>query len=384
MWDIKPRGYEAVTAEQAKLSGLFPLPGAPRASGPIDEEKLKAFVDKGALVLKPLELQPTMSRQARRLVVSNLPPLIEDSALVAHFNDIMYNLNVGNTKLTPCVAAHINKEKSYALLEFRTSEEATCAMGFEGTVFNDAALSLRRPNDYIIPEARPEDTDAVAREDGVLSGRVPDSPNKIVVRGLPIELNEDQCIELLKSFGELKSFMLIKDITTEQSKGFAFCEFLDTTITDIACEGLNGMELGESTLTVNRASIGSTQTMPEGTGLQAISALVESSGTTSTPTNVLILYNMVTSEELNDDTEYGEICEDIKGECSKFGTVVDLKIPRPLGGSRLNPGVGKVFVRFEEESTCTKALRSLAGRKFADRTVLTSYYSEECYEVDAF
>ncbi|KAI7685106.1 hypothetical protein KC322_g13170, partial [Hortaea werneckii] len=27
-WDIKPPGYENVTAEQAKLSGMFPLPGA--------------------------------------------------------------------------------------------------------------------------------------------------------------------------------------------------------------------------------------------------------------------------------------------------------------------------------------------------------------------
>lgn len=383
MWDIKPRGYEAVTAEQAKMSGLFPLPGAPRTAGPLDEEKLKAFAEKGALALKPPELQPTTSRQARRLVVSNIPPLTEESALVNYFNDIMYNLNIGNGKLSPCVTANINKEKGYALVEFRSNEEATCAMAFDKTVFNDSALEIRRPKDYIIPEALPGDFDSVKREDGILSGRVPDSPNKIIVTGLPVELNEDQCIELLKSFGDLKSFMLIKDLTTEQSKGIAFCEFVDTSITDIACEGLHGMELGESTLTVTRASIGVAQAPAEGTGLQAISALAESSKDLAI-SNVLVLYNMVTAEELNDDAEYHEICDDVRDECSKFGSVVDLKIPRPLGGSKLNPGVGKVFVRFEAAESCSAALKTLAGRKFADRTVLTSYYPEENYEVEAF
>ena len=383
MWDIKPRGYEAVTAEQAKMSGLFPLPGAPRTAGPVDEAKLKAFAEKGALALKPADLQPTTSRQARRLVVSNIPPLTEEGPLVAFFNDIMYNLNVGSGRLAPCMNAHINKEKAYALVEFRSSEEATCAMAFDGTVYNDSELQIRRPKDYIIPEAREQDTTAVKREDGVLDGKVPDSPNKIIVRGLPIELTDDQCIELLKSFGELRSFMLIKDVTTEVSKGFAFCEFIDETITDIACEGLNGMELGESTLSVTRASIGAVQPAAEGTGLQAISALAESSKDLA-ESNVLVLFNLVTSEELNDATEYAEICEDVKDECAKFGNVIDLKIPRPLGGSKVNPGVGKVFVRYDSVESCTKALKTLAGRKFADRTVLTSYYPEENYEVDAF
>lgn len=383
MWDIKPRGYEKVTAEQAKMSGLFPLPGAPRVAGPVDEAKLKAFAEKGALATKPADLQPTSSRQARRLVVSNIPPLTEEGPLVAFFNDLMYNLNISSSKLTPCSTAHINKEKAYALLEFRSSEEATCAMAFDGAVYNDSPLQLRRPIDYIIPEAREQVSDAVKREDGILAGRVPDSPNKIIVRGLPVELSDEQCIELLKSFGDLRSFMLIKDISTELSKGFAFCEFVDDAVTDIACEGLDGMELGESKLSVTRASIGATQAAPEGTGLQAISALAESSKDLAT-SNVLVLFNLVTAEELNDATEYGEICEDVKDECSKFGHVLDLKIPRPLGGSKVNPGVGKVFVRYADADSCTKALKTLAGRKFADRTVLTSYYPEENYEVDAF
>jgi hypothetical protein len=38
-WDIKPPGYENVSAEQAKLSGKFPLPGA--RAGHLDNRLLK-------------------------------------------------------------------------------------------------------------------------------------------------------------------------------------------------------------------------------------------------------------------------------------------------------------------------------------------------------
>ena len=47
---------------------------------------------------------------------------------------------------------------------------------------------------------------------------VPDTPNKIFIGGLPVYLNEEQVVELLKSFGELRAFNLVKDPTTNQSK----------------------------------------------------------------------------------------------------------------------------------------------------------------------
>ena len=38
--------------------------------------------------------------------------------------------------------------------------------------------------------------------------------------------------ELLVSFGPLKSFNLVKDSATGLSKGFAFCEYVDNSVTD--------------------------------------------------------------------------------------------------------------------------------------------------------
>lgn len=71
-----------------------------------------------------------------------------------------------------------------------------------------------------------------------------------------------------------------------------------------------------------------------------------------------------------------EICEDIQEECEKYGSVIEMKIPRPSGGSRQSNGVGKIFIKYEDSNGARKALQALAGRKFQDRTVVTTYFSE--------
>jgi splicing factor U2AF subunit len=46
-----------------------------------------------------------------------------------------------------------------------------------------------------------------------------DAAERVFVGGLPYYLNEDQCRELLGSFGGIKSFDLVKDRETGNSKG---------------------------------------------------------------------------------------------------------------------------------------------------------------------
>lgn len=65
------------------------------------------------------------------------------------------------------------------------------------------------------------------------------------------------------------------------------------------------------------------------------------------PTEVLCLMNMVSPEELLDDEEYEEIVEDVRDECSKYGQVKSIELPRPVDGLEV-PGTGKV-------DTCPRA-----------------------------
>ena len=116
-----------------------------------------------------------------------------------------------------------------------------------------------------------------------------------------------------------------------------------------AIDGLNGMQLGDKRLIVQRASVGAKAGMGMNpamvTGPVAIQVpgLQISQMTTAigNPTEVLCLMNMVTPEELVDDDEYDDILEDIRGECAKYGHVRSLEIPRPIEGVEV-PGLGKV------------------------------------------
>jgi splicing factor U2AF subunit len=140
------------------------------------------------------------------------------------------------------------------------------------------------------------------------------------------------------------------------------------------------MQLNEEhTLSVSYACIGHTQTATASqnpTGAMGMINTLASQPEDGSHSRVLVLLNIVTGDDLMDADEYDEILQDVKDECDKFGKVQDLQIPRPLGRSGEGPGVGKVFVRFEDQEGCAAAVKGLAGRKFAERTVVASYYPE--------
>lgn len=144
------------------------------------------------------------------------------------------------------------------------------------------------------------------------------------------------------------------------------------------------MELGDRHLKVTRASIGTTQAAGLDMGVNAMSMFAKTTSQDMETGRVLQLLNMVTVDELLDNEDYEEIMEDIHEECSKYGKVLGLKIPRPSSGGRQQSGVGKIYVKFDTEQSATNALKALAGRKFSDRTVVVSYFGEENFDVDAW
>lgn len=311
-WDIKPPGYENVTAEQAKLSGMFPLPGAPRQQA-MDPTKLQAFMkEPGGATNNGASLKPTNSRQAKRLIVSNVPPSATEESILGFFNLQLNGLNVIEST-DPCSLAQLSADRSFALLEFKTPEDATVALALDGQSMEaedsmdvDTAngapkgLQIRRPKDYIVPAV----VDDPNYEPGRVSNVVIDTPNKISVVNIPPYLNTEQVLELLNSFGEVKAFTLVQDRGTEESRGIAFCEYLDPAATEVAIKGLDGMELGDRALRVRKASIGITQVAGVEMGVNAMSMLAGTTSTDSEVTTVLQLLNMVTAEELMDPDDY--------------------------------------------------------------------------------
>ncbi|KYQ49698.1 Splicing factor U2AF 50 kDa subunit [Trachymyrmex zeteki] len=315
----------------------------------------------------------TITRQARRLYVGNIPFGVTEEEMMEFFNQQMHLSGLAQAAGNPVLACQINLDKNFAFLEFRSIDETTQAMAFDGINFKGQSLKIRRPHDY---QPMPGMTDNPSMN---VPGTVPDSPHKIFIGGLPNYLNEEQVKELLMSFGQLRAFNLVKDSATGLSKGYAFCEYVDVSMTDQAIAGLNGMQLGDKKLIVQRASVGAKNPM---IGAQAPVQIqvpgLSMVGTSGPATEVLCLLNMVTPEELMEEEEYEDILEDIKEECNKYGVVRSVEIPRPIEGVDV-PGCGKVFVEFNSVIDCQKAQQTLTGRKFNNRVVVTSYFDPDKY-----
>ncbi|RWS28228.1 splicing factor U2AF 50 kDa subunit-like protein [Leptotrombidium deliense] len=352
-WDIPPPGFEHITPYQYK---------AMQAAGQIPAT---LFAAPGTAPV-PI-VGSTITRQARRLYVGNIPFGCSEEEMMEFFNTQMHACGFAQAPGNPVLACQINLDKNFAFLEFRSIDETTQAMAFDGINFKGQSLKIRRPHDYQ-PMPGMSETPQITVP-GVISTVVADSPHKIFIGGLPNYLNEDQVKELLMSFGQLRAFNLVKDSATGLSKGYAFCEYADVQITDQAIAGLNGMQLGDKKLIVQRASVGakSGPLAQPGTALATpvqiqVPGLSNVAGILGQPTEVLCLMNMVTPEELQDEEEYDDIVEDIRDECSKYGNVRSLEIPRPIEGVEV-PGLGKIFVEFNSVSDCQKAQQNLAGRK---------------------
>eukprot|EP00914_Ancora_sagittata_P009819 GHVO01018644.1.p1 GENE.GHVO01018644.1~~GHVO01018644.1.p1 ORF type:complete len:147 (+),score=24.99 GHVO01018644.1:298-738(+) len=141
------------------------------------------------------------------------------------------------------------------------------------------------------------------------------------------------------------------------------------------------MQLGDKKLIVQRASVGAKNAAIISSApmqMQIPGLAVNPMAAAGPATEVLCLMNMVLPEELEDEEEYEDILEDVKEECSKYGFVKSLEIPRPIKGVEV-PGVGKIFVEFHSITDSQKAQNALSGRKFANRTVITSYCDPDKY-----
>lgn len=89
--------------------------------------------------------------------------------------------------------------------QLHTPEQATAALELDGVVLDGASLRVRRPKDYAGIDP------LLQTFNGIVAPSVADSPNKLFIGGIPTYLNDEQVMELLKSFGELKSFNLVKE-----------------------------------------------------------------------------------------------------------------------------------------------------------------------------
>ncbi|XWS75183.1 hypothetical protein CRYUN_Cryun01aG0063400 [Craigia yunnanensis] len=315
----------------------------------------------GALPVMPVQaMTQQATRHARRVYVGGLSPTANEQSVAIFFSHVMAAIS-GNTAGPgdAVVNVYINHEKKFAFVEMRSVEEASNAMALDGIIFEGAPVKVRRPSDYnpslaaALGPSQPNpnlNLAAVGLSPGSAGGL--EGPDRIFVGGLPYYFTEAQIRALLESFGSLRGFDLVKDRETGNSKGYAFCVYQDLSVTDIACATLNGIKMGDKTLT--RLIL-----QPQGV-----------------PTKVVCLTQALNVDDLRDDDEYEDIVEDMRQEGGKYGALVNVVIPRPNLSGEPSAGVGKAFLEYSDVEGSKKAQAAMNGRKFGGNQVIGVYYPE--------
>ncbi|KAK8674048.1 hypothetical protein V6N13_112350 [Hibiscus sabdariffa] len=375
----------AVTTTSVQIPGNNPtLPGVFPNMFPLTTSQF------GGIPLMPVQaMTQQATRHARRVYVGGLSPTANEQSVATFFSQVMAAIG-GNTAGPgdAVVNVYINHEKKFAFVEMRSVEEASNAMALDGIIFEGAPVKVRRPSDYnpslaaTLGPSQPSpnlNLAAVGLSPGSAGGL--EGPDRIFVGGLPYYFTEAQIRELLESFGPLRGFDLVKDRETGNSKGYAFCIYQDLSVTDIACAALNGIKMGDKTLTVRRANQGTTQPKPEQEiilqhaqqqiALQRL--ILQPQGV---PTKVVCLTEAISEDDLRDDEEYGDIVEDMRQEGGKYGALVNVVIPRPNPNGEPLPGVGKVFLEYSDVEGSRKAQAAMNGRRFGDNQVNAVFYPE--------
>lgn len=412
-WDSAPKGFERITADKAKLLGnfhvlfgdellssvfmyigIFPPPGnvAKLANfvPPVLDPALAAMIS--SMSGADTDLLPSImlsggggasGKQNRRLYVAGFPPeASEDSISMFLSHQIRSISPVGVGEDAPVVNVHISHDRTYAFVDFRSAEDATALMGFDGIAWEDgiSQLRIKRPREY---QEGPADSN-VNGSGSILTviSNARTDVDKFALIGLPSFLQTDHAKAILEAFGELKCCQLLCNPDTDLSLGIAVAAFKDSSLIRPVTEALDGLMMGSHPLSL-RPLVEVTEEDPELLSILSCFNLA-SEAATGEPTNVLLLLNMLAEDDLVDGETYAEILQDVQEEASKYGKVKSIQIPRKASKEKLQPGVGKVFIEFGTVGEAQAAHDSLDGRQFADRTVLALYFSPTRYQASIF
>ena len=95
------------------------------------------------------------------------------------------------------------------------------------------------------------------------------------------------------------------------------------------------------------------------------------------PTNILVIKNIITIEEVQIDEEYNHIYQDVKQFCEKLGELKSLKIPRLDCPDKY--GITNIYLQYEDVHQARYARKLLKSKLYKGRIIDISYLKEEDY-----
>ncbi|CAA6655319.1 unnamed protein product [Spirodela intermedia] len=273
--------------------------------------------------------------------MENLPSSATDKSILSYLNDLLLTAGANHIPGSqPCISCIINKEKGQAVVEFLTPEDATSALSFDGKSLSGSVLKFRRPKDFVDTTATTGVQEKPVAALNEIADIVKDSPQKIFIGGVSEFLSSDKLLEIVSAFGLVKAYHF--EFNPELNQSCAFLEYMDHSITQRACAGLNGLKLGGNVITVVRA-LPDTHWGEENPRTPSYRVPEHARPLLEKPTQVLKLKNMLDLESFSrlSALDLEEILEDVRLECARFGTVKSMNIVRYASASTASADVEK-------------------------------------------
>uniref|UniRef100_A0A1I8H4A3 Poly(U)-binding-splicing factor PUF60 n=1 Tax=Macrostomum lignano TaxID=282301 RepID=A0A1I8H4A3_9PLAT len=257
------------------------------------------------------------------------------------------------------------KHKGYAFVEFELAEAATLAIdGMNGYTIGGRNLKVSRPSNISNPNPV---IDELVREGSLYS--------RVYVANVHPQLTEFELRSVFEAFGSLVSCKLEPDPTVPGvHRGFGFIEYSTPESAIEAISAMHGFDLGGQLLKVGRAitppvvPVSAPPSALPAAAAEARRLVMRKLMMRAAPPRVLLLRNMVTPQDLDEDLE-----SEVSAECAKFGSVQRVVILEQADSVR-------VFVEFEDSAGAEAACRAMAGRFFGGREVRADLYEQELWE----
>lgn len=395
---LNPMANPALAAILNKLSAAPPPPPPPLYAPPA----YTATIGHPALYMS-LGSAPTQ-KEAKELFVGNMTATgVSDVVLKDFLNAAMRQ--VGLTTGPGEAITGVRMNSKFCFLEMRSVQDCDRALNLNGIPFMGSTLKITRPAKYsgpatpcrtwqeMIGQAPPSASSGLSVS---ISAPTSDPTTKvfreIFVGNTTPEMTESSLRDFvggaLQKMG-LSSFDAESPIAAVRVNAkFSFLEF--KSIEDAAnVLNLNGIPFVGVPLKISRPAkfdIHCTGSFYNWDDLLSRWMTGELKLLTGGPTSrTLCITNMVSQDDLSNQELFDEMIEDTKEECSTFGIVQAVTVPRPGAvGAPPTKGLGRLFVEMSTEEEAKAVLVALKGRTFDGRTVDVKFYPQQAFSVGEY
>ena len=400
----------------------------------------------------------------KKFIIYNLPDVNDDEIkdfLITLLNKLTPNIN-NYKSLNPIISFDKRDSGEYYIIEVERHEQVVIMKNLDGIEWQNYRIRIESPKDFFKDYNDTKGQIAIRQkmyqskllssiaEANINKNKKNDNDsnkysfNRLIMTGLPNNIDEKEVRKIVESYGHIKYFSLHnKKNNDDISNTLCFFEYELPQNTYKALKGLNGMTFGEKQLKVQRINQNNnkdnikdysnennesnviknatiaTKILKEAKEKEELKKNEKELGVENiikddkikdekvfkdlndnnednklsyniltipeyakTPSRVVMFINAVSPEDLVDNSDYDEIIDDFRQKCSIYGTVLNVEIPRPnIENQTYTEEVGKIFVKFSSIKTAKIARYNLSGLKYNNRLIVGSFYPENYFDI---